>query len=70
MEDTAHVAGGHRCEPIGKHTAIGAKDPPYPPLLTKALQASDMAAQTMKKRENDGEGTDWRGNLVGEGPHL
>ena len=33
-----------------------------PPLLTKALEASDMAAQTMKKRENDGEGTDWREN--------
>jgi len=50
VEDTAHVAGGHRCEPIGKHTVVGAKDPPYPPLLTKALEASDMAAQTMKKR--------------------
>ena len=63
MEDTTHVAGGQRCEPIGKHTIVGAKaclTPP--PLLTKALEASDMAAQTMKKRENDGEGTDWRKN--------
>jgi hypothetical protein len=51
----AYVAGGHRCEPIGKHTVVGAKDPPYP-LLPKAL------AETLKERESDGEGTKWREN--------
>jgi hypothetical protein len=55
VEDTAHVATGHRCEPVHKHTAVGAKDLPYP-LFTKVLEASDMAAGTLKKRER------WRGN--------
>jgi len=58
----AHVAGGHWCEPIDKHTAVGAKDPPYP-LLPKALEALDMAVETLKKRESDGEGTEWGRDL-------
>jgi hypothetical protein len=33
-----------------------------PPPLTNALKASDMAAETLKKRESDGEGTEWREN--------
>ena len=59
----AHVAGGHWCEPIDKHTAVGVKNPPYP-LLPKALEALDMAPQSMKKRER------WRENWVGGGTSL
>jgi hypothetical protein len=63
VEGTVHVASGHRCGPVGKHTAVGAKDLPHPPPpLTNALKASDMAAETLKKRESDGEGTEWREN--------
>jgi hypothetical protein len=47
VEDTTEVVSNPRQKAIGQHTTVGAKHPPYPP--PKLLEASDMAAQRLKK---------------------
>jgi hypothetical protein len=58
----AYVAGGHRCEPIGKHTAVGAKDLPYP-LLPKVLAETLKERERAMERELSGERTEWGRDL-------